>query len=302
MLDAGLILDDAARRRLTDRFGAAAGPWFAALPGLVNRCCRRWDLDLDGAASGSTSRVFTGSRRDGRRVVLKLTPEPAIAAGEALALAAWAGTPHAVDLLDADPEAGALLLEELHPGTGVSSWPALPTLPAVARMLAALRAAPLPAAGRLPAQADRLEFVFSLFARRLDHPRAAASVTPALLERGRRAALRLAASGPAALVHGDLHPGNVLDGGPGRGLVAIDPRPCVGDPDADAADWAFTRAGSASEVQDRIGRLAALVPGLDAGRVWRWCTAFAVLAAIAQLRQHEPGTATGMLLSLAEQA
>ncbi|OUC96640.1 hypothetical protein CA984_14275 [Streptosporangium minutum] len=44
------------------------------------------------------------------------------------------------------------------------------------------------------------------------------------------------AAGPAGLVHGDLHPGNVLDGGP-RGLVVIDPRPCVGDPAFDAVDW-----------------------------------------------------------------
>lgn len=41
-----------------------------------------------------------------------------------------------------------------------------------------------------------------------------------------------------ALLHGDLHPGNVLDGGT-RGLVAIDPRSCVGDPAFDVVDWVF---------------------------------------------------------------
>ena len=299
MLDDGLLLDDAARRRLTDRFGAAAEPWFAVLPDLASRCCRRWDLDLDGAASGSTSRVFTGSQRGGRRVVLKLTPEPAIAAGEALALRAWADTPQAVDLLDADLDAGALLLEELRPGDRVSSWPRLPPLPATAALLTALRAAPLPVAGRLPSLAERLEFVFSLFAPRVADPRVAPFVPPDLLERGRQAALRLAAGGPARLVHGDLHPGNVLDAGPARGLVAIDPRPCAGDPDIDASDWVLARAVSTGEVRDRIGRLAALVPGLDSGRLWRWCTALAVLGAVAHLRQREPGAASTMLLTLA---
>jgi hypothetical protein len=36
------------------------------------------------------------------------------------------------------------------------------------------------------------------------------------------------------LLHGDLHLGNALDGGPSRGLIAIDPKACVGDPCFDA--------------------------------------------------------------------
>jgi streptomycin 6-kinase len=39
------------------------------------------------------------------------------------------------------------------------------------------------------------------------------------------------------LLHGDLHLGNVLDGGPSRGLVAIDPKACLGDPCFDAVDY-----------------------------------------------------------------
>lgn len=37
------------------------------------------------------------------------------------------------------------------------------------------------------------------------------------------------------LLHGDLHPGNVLDGGAERGLMATGPKACVGDP-VDSAD------------------------------------------------------------------
>lgn len=67
------------------------------------------------------------------------------------------------------------------------------------------------------------------------------------------------------LLHGDLHLGNVLDGGPARGLVAIDPRACVGDPCFDAVDYALDGAG-----HDGVGnRCAALAPvaGLDPGRL-----------------------------------
>src|ERR1700761_7804722 len=117
VLDAEFVLDDQSRRRLTDRFGAAAGPWCDELPALAGRCCARWGLDLDTAISGGTSRLFTARQRTGRRVVLKLTPDPAIAADEAGALRAWAPNPQAVDLLDADLDAGTLLLEQLVPGT-----------------------------------------------------------------------------------------------------------------------------------------------------------------------------------------
>jgi streptomycin 6-kinase len=50
-------------------------------------------------------------------------------------------------------------------------------------------------------------------------------------------ALRLAAEPSArVLLHGDLTPANILDGGVARGLVAIDPAPCVGDPAFDGVD------------------------------------------------------------------
>jgi hypothetical protein len=74
VLDAEFVLDDQARRRLTDRFGAAAEQWCDELPVLAGRCCARWGLDLDTAISGGTSRLFAARQRTGRRVVLKLTP------------------------------------------------------------------------------------------------------------------------------------------------------------------------------------------------------------------------------------
>jgi len=98
VLDTEFALDAAARERLTDRFGAEAGPWCDALPGLVDSCCRRWGLELDEALSDGTSRVFIGRRRGGRGVVLKLTPDRSVAETEALALRAWTATPHVVDL------------------------------------------------------------------------------------------------------------------------------------------------------------------------------------------------------------
>jgi hypothetical protein len=62
------------------------------------------------------------------------------------------------------------------------------------------------------------------------YPELAALIPPDLSERGRRLVTRLAQDGlPIVSLHGDLTPSNILDGGAERGLVAIDPAPCLGD-------------------------------------------------------------------------
>ena len=88
MLDPDFLLDADGRERLIARFGAGVNSWCAALPQLVERCCLRWQLELDQALSGNTSRVFIGRQRGDSGVVLKLTPDRAIAIEEAQALRA----------------------------------------------------------------------------------------------------------------------------------------------------------------------------------------------------------------------
>jgi hypothetical protein len=44
-------------------------------------------------------------------------------------------------------------------------------------------------------------------------------------------------------LHGDLQLGDVLDGGPSRGLVAVGPKACIGDPCFDAVDYVVAGAG-----------------------------------------------------------
>jgi streptomycin 6-kinase len=87
-------------------------------------------------------------------------------------------------------------------------------------------------------------------------------------------------TGDYGLVHGDLHLFNILSGGPARGLVAIDPRSSCGDRTWDAIDIALARVTSADELDDRISRIAALVPGLNAGRLRQWCQATAVISVV----------------------
>jgi streptomycin 6-kinase len=144
-----------------------------------------------------------------------------------------------------------------------------------------------------------VDFLFALIGRRLDHPRVRAHVTPDLAARGHRLAQELAADGDPGLVHGDLHPANVLLARPARGLVVIDPRPCVGDRTFDVIDWALGRAATATELAERIQRLCALIPDLDGDRLRRWCQATAVINAVQHLYRRPPAATTELALQLA---
>ena len=90
-----------------------------------------------------------------------------------------------------------------------------------------------------------------------------------------------------------------LRAGPTRGLVAIDPRPGVGDLTFDAIDWTLDRAASIDEIHERIERLCGLVPGLDRDRLWGWCQATAAALAILRLRRRPPDATTQLLLEIA---
>jgi streptomycin 6-kinase len=141
----------------------------------------------------------------------------------------------------------------------------------------------------LPSSADGIEFIYGLIARRAADPHVRAFV-PATTVTGARALARTLTSSATdrGLVHGDLHLANILDGGVPRGLVAIDPRPSHGDRVWDAIDMALARVISVDELDDRIRRLSALVPGLAAGRLRAWCEAAAVLIVVQWLyaRRH----------------
>ncbi|WP_022924527.1 aminoglycoside phosphotransferase family protein [Serinicoccus marinus] len=99
--------------------------------------------------------------------------------------------------------------------------------------------------------------------------------------------------------HGDLHLGNVLDGGHGGhgGLVAIDPQLCVGDPCFDLVDFVVV-AGSPAAMRDRAGSLARLLD-LDRDHVYAWTRVNAAVTAISLLTWEGPSTRTEALLTLA---
>ena len=290
------------RARLAARFGPEVAGWCAELPALLDAVAGQWHLRLGQAwPAGGTSVVLPCRADGGGQLVLKVTPELQIAAEEAAALQGWAASPHSVLLHNADLERGALLLERVQPGTRLADEPDPWPLEDVAPMLSDLRQPVVPAIGSgLPDLRQRVEFVFELTRGRLRrHPAAAGRVPSGLVEDACLSACALAGEGPVRLVHGDLHPGNVLRGGPGRGVVAIDPRPCLGDPAFDTVDWVLASGGGEAAVQNRIDRLAGYLDGVDADRVWAWCRGLAVVVAVSLLSRRADDQVGRDLLGIA---
>lgn len=252
--------------------------WFDELPSLLRTLVEQWGIELGSPIPrGSVSVVIRCRSRDGRRAVLKVSPDRARIAGEAAALESWA-TPHTPAVLAVDEWLGALLIEAIEPGTPLDQATVYRSLDSVAELMNSLHRNP---ERSHPPLEQRVAYLFDastkLYA---EHPELAERVPPEQYERCRRLAMRLAADAtPNVLLHGDLTPSNILDGGAQRGLVAIDPAPCVGDPAFDAVDLVFWRADDTETVETRSGELAVLI-GAPPDRLLAWCTAFAPMVAL----------------------
>jgi streptomycin 6-kinase len=296
-------IDPGIRQRLTARFGAGVEAWLDELPSTLAALAERWRFELRAPiARGTMSAVFRCRLADGGGAILKVSPDRVRLAREAAALDRW-HTDHTPTVLAVDEARGALLLEAIDPGTPLVVSRAYPADRGIAGLLVALRetGVPDPAYPTVGQRSARLfESSLTLYAR---DPKLEGVVPRELHDRGQRLAERLARpASPIALLHGDLTPSNILDGGPTRGLVAIDPAPCLGDPAFDAVDLILWQAEDVATVEARSERLAAAT-GLDRRRLLDWSTAFAAMLA---LELAEKGSATdaelATLLDLASRA
>jgi streptomycin 6-kinase len=291
-------IDPGARERLTLRFGGGVATWFDELPDTLAELRALWSLELgEPIPRGSVSVVFRCRAADGRGAVLKISPDRARVAFEAAALRGWR-TVHAPVVLALDEQRGALLLEAIEPGTPLVVTGRYPPLERVAELLESLHAGV--AAPSYPSVVRRAAYLFEASAKLYERDAGLESVVDrALYERGRLRAARLATDRvPAVLLHGDLTPSNILDGGGERGLVAIDPAPCVGDAAFDAVDVILWQADDVATVEARSEQLGAAA-GVDAERLLGWCVAFAAMVALERASQ---GAARGRLEALLELA
>jgi streptomycin 6-kinase len=275
-------LDDELRRRLGRRFGrSAVDDWLDALAPVLSDLAERWEVEFESLVQrGSISVVIRCRAAHNRRTVLKLSPERAQILDEAAALRRWSKSPHVPAVLAVDENVGALLIEEIEPGTPLDESVAYPSLTSIAALVASLHTKGEPDPGYRPV-ADHIAHLFRSSRKLYEFkPELVTLISPDLYERSRQLAMRLAAdSSSTVLLHGDLTPANVLDGGKQRGLVAIDPAPCLGDPAFDAVDLVLFRATAVETITTRAEQLADAI-GVDAERLFEWCSAFAPMIAL----------------------
>jgi streptomycin 6-kinase len=292
-------LDEELRRRLGRRFGAAVEPWLDALPPVLSDLAERWHLALDSLIQrGSISVVIRCRTTAGRGAVLKISPNRTRILDEAAALRRWT-TNHVPAVLALDEDAGALLIEAVQPGTALDQLPGYPRLEGVASLIRSLHAAGAPDPSYRPV-ADHIAYLYESgkknYERRPDLMRV---VPPQLYERGRRLAMRLAEDATASvLLHGDLTPVNILDGGNERGLVAIDPAPCLGEPAFDAIDVVLWRTEDVATIASRAEQLGPAI-GADGGRLLAWCAAFAAMTALELAEGGSPAERVEHFIELA---
>ena len=250
----------------------------------------RWRLDPDGPAVRTASSVLAPVRRDGARMMLKVPLVEEERRGGRL-MAAWAGR-GAAPVLASDADGTVLMARADDPGILVREASA-DGADADARDDRATRILARAAARlhRVPREAPVVAEAVPLavWFRELVEP---ARPLPRALDRGAAVARELlAGSGSAAVLHGDVHHGNVLrfgrgDDGDGRvgddDWRAIDPKGLLGDPGFDTANVLANPTPAIALRPGRLARRARVIAeetGADLDAVLAWAEAWCALSA-----------------------
>lgn len=283
--------------RLVGRFGPEAENWLAEVPALAARLTSRWGFVLGELfESGASSVVLRCQGPDGTPAVLKLSPDRDLLTKQLEMLRVFAPSGRVPAVLAVDADAGAMVLEEVLPGTMAEDMPPEALPQQWGELLSALHAVAPPPQWPWDLR-GRCDEAFSRIGRRLSEPAIAARIGQAAWQRAiRRCETLLDTQTAPVLLHGDLHLGNALDGGPARGLIAIDPKACVGDPCFDAVDYVAAAAGNEG-VEARCERVATAC-GLNGDRLFAWSRVVAPMFVIGYLSDDGPEQAIDELLAL----
>jgi len=274
---AGRVVSSEFEQFVARHFGARGRAWLDQLPERIEHHRREWQLLIgDFLPGGLESCCLAVTTKAGEAAVLKLSGPWTPLRPEVLALKAWRGGP-APGLLRADEDEGALLLERIRPGDRFDDE-LRESIDQLAVLLNALHAEPVSVV--LRRQLPSLESVAETHIQTAEDEAAARSTAEAAglrprLERVRARAAALMSSRPdtLSLLHGDLENKNILRCHR-RGLVAIDPSPCIGERAYDAGYWVAAAVDQGK--RDELSKQLSTALGLDPVRIRAWAAVLAL--------------------------
>jgi streptomycin 6-kinase len=278
--------------------------WLKRLPALIAECERRWALTImPPFAPLSYNYVAPAIRANGTPVVVKLgMPNPELLT-EIAALRLYDGR-GIVQLLDADPDQGILLLERLTPGTPLVSLADDEQATSIAAQVMRQLWRPAPAEHSFPSVAK-----WAVGLKRLrDHfGGGAGPFSPILVGAAERLFAELLGSMAApVLLHGDLHHWNIL-AAERQPWLALDPKGVVGEPAYEVGallrnpmPQLLAMPQPRRVLARRVDQLAEEL-GFERARILGWGMAQAVLSAWWSFEDHghgwEPAIACAELLA-----
>jgi streptomycin 6-kinase len=277
-------------RAMVEVYGDEGAAWLERLPELIAECARRWSLTALPPYALSYNYVAPAVHADGTPVVLKVGFPSRELMTEIAALRHYDG--HGiVQLLDADPERGAFLLERLTPGTVLAPLALLDDERATSIAAGVMRQLwrPAPPDHPFPEVAEWAEGMSRMRARF----GGGTGPFPARLVEEAEAlfAELLASQAEPVLLHGDLHHENILSA-ERQPWLALDPKGVVGEPAYEVGAllrnqlWQLPQPGRVTA--RRVDQLAEEL-GFDRARVRGWGLAQAVLSAWWSVEDHGYG-------------
>ncbi len=278
-------------RTMIELNGDAGAAWLDRLPALLAACADRWGLTLEPPFTLSYNYVAPAVRADGTPVVLKVGWPGRELLTEIAALRFYDG--HGIaQLLDADPEWGALVLERLVPGVMLSEVPDDEEATRIAAGVMRQLWRPLPSDHSFRAVADWAAGLAKL------RPRFGGTTGPLpapLVERAEALFADLLPSQVApVLLHGDLHHWNIMTA-EREPWLALDPKGIAGEPAYEVGALLrnqiprlLASPNPASAMARRVDILADEL-GFDRARLAGWGVAQAVLSAWWSIEDHGYG-------------
>lgn len=260
-------------RRNVEVMGPDAERWLDSVPDLVAAAADAWGLEVGAPVSneGHVSIVLAARTAGGTDAILKLSLPDEESRPESAALRRWDGD-GAVRMLRASDDGFTLLLERCRPGHDLFTVSVPEQVTVLTDLFPRLWVEPDPPNDTYPELGDTV----ARWEREMVSMAARLGVAREIAEDARRWARELRVDMPRRLLHGDLHPQNVLAAERAPWL-AIDPKPWIGDPAFDLAqtlvNWVRTGPADQDVAAAHVRRHAAAMSDaleLELDRVLRW--------------------------------